>query len=211
MNAEAPLAVSGLTEQERYAEACRQFDLLNSEDPQTEECDGQPRPREQVYAERLTEWILKLAPDASEALRLAARCQHLQRWKIPRSEYPMTRAGYHEWRSNLKQFHANQSAAVLRKVGYPESMIARVRDLNLKRNLAVDPEMQVLEDALCLVFLEWQFAELARKTDEEKTVNALRKSWRKMSPLARERALELNYGPQQQRLLDRALAPDVER
>jgi hypothetical protein len=211
MSPDDPLAAGGLTEQARFAEACRQFDLLNSEDPQTEVCEGQPRPRELLYAERLTEWTLKLAPGASEALRLAARCQHLQRWKIPRSEYPMTRAGYHEWRSTLKRFHADQSAAVLRKVGYPESLIARVRDLNLKRNLTDDPEMQVLEDALCLVFLEWQFADLARKTDEEKTVNALRKSWRKMSPLARERALKLKYGPEQQRLLGRALAPDAER
>jgi hypothetical protein len=118
----------------------------------------------------------------------------------------MTRAGYLQWRSTLKQFHADQSEAVLRKAGYPDSMIARVRDMNLKRNLAVDPEMQVLEDALCLVFLEWQLTELAHKTDEEKTVNALSKSWLKMSPAAREQALKLDYGPVEKRLLERALA-----
>jgi hypothetical protein len=206
MNFEDPPVAGRITEPERFAAACRQFDLLNSEDPQTEECDGEKRPRELLYAERLTRWVLKLAPDAPEALKLAARCQHLRRWMIPRSQYPMTRAGYLQWRSTLKQFHADQSEAVLRESGYPDSVIARVRDLNLKRKLAVDPEMQVLEDALCLVFLEWQLTDLASKTDEEKTVNALRKSWLKMSPAAREHALKLNYGPIEQRLLGRAMA-----
>jgi len=190
----------------RFAEACRRFDLRNAEDPNPESTDGRPQPRELVQARRLTDWVLKLAPQASEALRLAARCQHLRRWMISRDRYPMTRAGYLEWRATLKEFHADQSAAVLREVGYAEPTIARVRDLNLKRNLATDPEMQILEDALCLSFLEWQFAELARKTDEEKTVNALRKSWRKMSPAAREQALKLPYGDVERRLLERALA-----
>jgi len=199
---------SGLSDPEKFAEACRRFDEQNAEDPQMEACEGGARPRELVYAERLTRWVLKLAPNASEALRLAARCQHLRRWMIPRGRYPLTRAGYLEWRSTLKQFHADQAAAVLREVGYPESIIARVRDLNLKRNLASDPEMQVLEDALCLVFLQWQFGELARKTDEAKTVNALRKAWRKMSATARAEALQLNYDALEQSLIARALAED---
>jgi hypothetical protein len=201
-----PAAAGNVAEPERLKEACRRFDLINAQDPNTEECGGEPQPRELLFARRLTDWVLKLAPDASEALRLAARCQHIRRWMIPRSRYPMTRAGYHEWRTTLKKFHADESAAVLREVGYPEPIIARVRELNLKRNLSSDPEMQVLEDALCLVFLEWQFPDLARKTDEDKTINALRKSWHKMSPTARARALELTYGPLEQQLLERALA-----
>lgn len=176
-----------------------------------EPCEEGMRPRELVYAERLNGWVLKLAPNASEALRLAARCQHLRRWMIPRGRYPLTRSGYLEWRTTLKQFHADQAAVVLREVGYPESIIARVRELNLKRNLASDPEMQVLEDALCLVFLEWQFGALARKMDEAKTVNALRKSWRKMSPSARAEALQLNYDAHERALIARALEEDGAR
>jgi hypothetical protein len=201
-------AHSEISDPARFAEACRRFDQQNAEDPQMEACEGGLRPRELVYAERLTRWVLKLAPNASEALRLAARCQHLRRWMIPRDQYPMTRAGYLEWRSTLKQFHADQGSAVLREVGYPESMVTRVRELNLKRNLASDPEMQVLEDALCLVFLQWQFGELARKTDEAKTVNALRKSWRKMSPAGRAEALKLSYDALEQRLIARAQSED---
>lgn len=191
---------------DRFEEACRRFDIINGEDPHTVAIEGRMEPRELVFARRLTEWVLKLAPDAAEALRLAARCQHLRRWRIPRERYPMTRAGYLEWRTALKRYHAKEGAAVLQAVGYAESVIARVRDLNLKRNLASDPEMQVLEDALCLVFLQWQFAELAQKTAEEKVINALRKTWNKMSPAARAQALELRFGPHERRLLERALA-----
>jgi hypothetical protein len=152
---------------------------------------------------------MTLAPDASETLRLASRCQHLCRWMISRNTYAMTRAGYHQWRNELKRFHAEKSARVLAGAGYPEEMIARVRDLNLKKNFPADPDSRVLEDALCLVFLEFQFADLARKTDEEKVVNALQKSWKKMTPAAHEHALCLNYGPRERELIERALRVDT--
>src|SRR6185436_2912578 len=138
------------------------------------------RPRELVYSEWLSDWVVQLCPDASEALRLAARCQHLCRWEVPRSSYPMTRAGYLQWREGLKKFHAERAATILREVGYPEPMVERVQGLNLKKNFPQDPETRVLEDALCLVFLERQFSELASKTAEDKIINVLQKSWKKM-------------------------------
>lgn len=167
--------------------------------------DGKPQPREVVYAQWLTDWVLKLAPDASEALRLAARCQHLRRWEIPRQSYPMDKAGYLKWRADLKKFHAEKSGEILRAVGYDEAMVQRVQELNLKKNHPKDPEVCVLEDALCLVFLERQFAPLAAKSDDEKMINALQKSWKKMTPAAQAEALKLNYGPREKSLIDRAL------
>ena len=148
---------------------------------------------------------MTLAPNASEELRLASRCQHLCRWMIPRHSYEMTRAGYHQWRNELKRFHAGKSGEVLADAGYPEEMIARVRDLNLKKNFPGDPDSRVLEDALCLVFLQFQFADLAGKTDDEKVVNALQKSWKKMTPAAHEHALRLNYARHERELIERAL------
>lgn len=189
----------------RFQEAIRRIDAANAADPNPELVAGAPRPRELVYAERLTEWVLRLAPDASEALRLAARCQHICRWEIPRAAYPMDRAGYLRWRAELKKFHAAKSESLLRPLGYPEDLIQRVKDLNLKRDLSDDPEMQVLEDALCLVFLQFQFAELAAKTAPEKVVTALQKSWQKMSPAGRAAALRLNYTETEQKLLATAL------
>ena len=189
----------------RFEAALRRFDGENARDPNPETADGIAQPRELLYARRLSGWVLRLCPDASEALRLAARCQHLCRWEIPRSSYPMTRAGYLQWRATLKKFHAQKAGDILRELGYAEDLIRRVQDLNLKKHFPDDPETRVLEDALCLVFLEHQFADLAAKTAEDKTINALQKSWQKMTPAARAEALKLNYGAREKTLLERAL------
>jgi len=189
----------------RFESALSRFDAENSRDPNPEVADGAPRPREWLYAQRLTKWVLQLCPEASEELRLAARCQHLCRWEIPRQSHPMTRAGYLQWRATLKKFHAQRAGDILREAGYPEAAVRRVQDLNLKKNFPDDPECRVLEDALCLVFLEFQFAGLAAKTDEVKTINALQKSWQKMTETARAEALKLNYGESEKALLQRAL------
>jgi hypothetical protein len=186
----------------------RRFDGENALDPNREIADGQSLPRELIYARRLTEWVLKLCPDASEQLRLAARCQHLCRWKIPRKSYPMTKAGYLKWRETLKTFHAELAGTILREVGYPESIIQRVQNLNLKRDFPQDPESRVLEDALCLVFLQHQLAPLADGTSDDKVIGALRKSWKKMTPAGQAQALALSYGPQEKALLERALKPE---
>src|SRR5712672_2380359 len=133
----------------RFETAIRRFDAENSRDPNSETVNGAPQPRELVYAQWLTDWVLRLCPQASEELRLAARCQHLCRWEIPRSSYPMTRAGYLQWRNALKAFHAQKSGEILREVGYPDDTIVRVQNLNLKKNFPNDPDSRVLEDALC--------------------------------------------------------------
>jgi hypothetical protein len=192
----------------RFEAALRRFDQENSRDPNMEFVDGKARPRELVYAERLTTWVHRLCPDASEALRLAARCQHICRWKIPRESYEKTRVGYLKWREDLKRFHAEKAGDILRAAGYPEEMVAKVQALNLKKNFPQDADGRVLEDALCLVFLEFQFAELAAKTNDDKMINALRKCWAKMTPAAREQALKLNYPPREQALLESALSAD---
>ena len=190
---------------ERFRAALRRFDEKNSRDPNTEVVDGAPHPREAVHARWLTDWVLKLCPGASETLRLAARCQHLCRWMIPRDSYPKTRAGYLKWREGLKKFHAQRAGEILREAGYPENLIQQVQNLNLKKNFPDDPESQVLEDALCLVFLEHEFAALAGKTSDEKMVGILQKTWKKMSPAGRAEALKLSCGSVEKALLERAL------
>jgi hypothetical protein len=187
---------------EHFETAIRRFDEENSRDPNRE--DGQPR--ELLYAQRLTDWVLKLCPAAGEALRLAARCQHICRWQSPREAYPMTRPGYLKWRADLKKFHAQKSGEILRECGYDDVTIGRVQDLNLKKDFPANPEVRVLEDALCLVFLEFQLTALAIKTDDEKMINALRKSWEKMTEAARAEALKLSYGEREKSLIQRALA-----
>jgi hypothetical protein len=192
---------------QRFEAALRRFDEENSRDPNREEVGAATHPRELIYAQWLTDWLLKLCPSASEELRLAARCQHLCRWMVPRNSYPMTRAGYLRWREDLKKFHAQKAGDILREVAYPEDVIVRVQNLNLKKNFPQDPESRVLEDALCLVFLERQFAALAAKTVEAKMITALQKAWKKMTPAAHALAKILSYGPREKALLEKALLP----
>ena len=189
----------------RFNAASERFDAANAADPNRIVADGVEQPYELVYARWLADWVMRLAPDAPEALQLAARCQHLCRWEIPRSSHPATRAGYLQWRQKLKEFHADKAAAILSESGYGEETIQQVRSLNLKKNFPADPLVRVLEDALCLVFLERQFADLARKATEEKMIAALQKCWGKMTPAAQAEALKLDYPPELKRLLGLAL------
>jgi hypothetical protein len=180
----------------RFQDAIARIDAANAADP---------RGIELPYAERLSAWVERLAPDASEALRLAARAQHICRWMIPRESYPAGRIGYLKWREDLKHFHAKKAGEILREVGYDDATVARVQDLICKRNFPRDPEGRVLEDALCLVFLETQLAETTDKTGEEKMIGILQKTWRKMTPQARDIALGLPVTDTQRALIEKAL------
>jgi hypothetical protein len=186
--------------------AIKRFDALNAQDPNVETAGGVAQPKELLYAQRMTEWLDRLAPDASEPLRLAARCQHIQRWHIPRSSYPMDRAGYHRWRTDLGTFHAETAGRALREVGYDEATIARVRSLVRKERLKADPEMQTLEDVICLVFLQYYFAEFAEQHDEAKLIGILKRTWAKMSPRGHEAALALDLPIGKRLLIEKALA-----
>lgn len=190
----------------RFSEAFRRFDAENGNDPNLIMVKGVAQPQELLYAERLTDWVLRLAPEASEHLLLAARSQHIRRWTVPRASYEMTRAGYLKWRADLKQFHAAQSAKILAEVGYEEETVQRVRDLNLKKLLGRDADSQILEDALCLVTLQYQLGDLVAKTDPAKMIEILRKAWKKMSPAAHTHALALAYSDAEKRLLEQALS-----
>ena len=184
----------------------RRFDAENARDPNVQQVGAVAHPRELLYAQWLTDWVLKLCPEASEELRLATRCQHLCRWMVPRESYPMTKAGYLKWREGLKRFHAERAGGILRELGYPEDQIRRVQSLNLKQDFPHDAEGRVLEDALCLVFLQYQLADLASKTTEEKLINALQKSWKKMRPEGQAEALRIAYAPELRRIVEQALA-----
>jgi hypothetical protein len=172
--------------------AIARFDAANAEDPNREVADGREQGKALVYALRMTSMLARFAPDASVPLRLAARCQHLQRWKVPRSDYPMTRAGYHRWRARLRDFHADLAAATLRDVGYDDATIARVRSLIRKEGLKTDPDAQALEDVVALVFLESYLDEFVAGHGDypaEKFVDILAKTARKMSARGRDAAL----------------------
>lgn len=173
-----------MTDPHCYARAIALFDAANAEDPNIETANGQSRPKELLYAERMSGMLARFAPDASEAVKLAVRAQHICRWKIPRKDYPMTPQGYQHWRTTLYKFHAELAGKLMREAGYAEEMIERVEKIVGKRGLKVNPETQTLEDVVDLVFLEHYLAGFAAQHteyDEAKWLDIIRKTWKKMS------------------------------
>jgi hypothetical protein len=190
---------------QRFTQAIAKIDAANAADPNLMEVNGEKRPQEVVHAERRTEWVQRLANDnASEELLLAARAQHIRRWEIPRDTYPRDRDGYLRWRNDLKNFHAETTAEILREAGYDEATIERVKTLIQKKRLKLDPEVQALEDALCLVFLETQFSDFAQK-EGDKIGDIVRKTWRKMSPQGQALALALPLSNEDRAIVEAAL------
>ena len=179
---------------ERFNRAIAGFDATNAQDPNRESANGHEYPKELLYAERMSAMLDRFAPAASEALRLAVRCQHIERWKIPRSAYPKTPQGYKQWRGRLMEFHAETAGAILRESGYDDEMTGRVQALLKKRGLKSNPETQTLEDVIDLVFLESYLADFVAghgEYDEAKWLDILRKTAFKMSASGRAAALTL--------------------
>lgn len=191
---------------ERRARAIAALDALHAEDPAKVQVGGQLVPDELAYARRMTDALARLEPAPSEALAIAARAQHLCRWRLPRTSYPAGRAGYHAWRRDAARQHAERAASTLREVGYDEPTIARVACLIETKGRARDAEAQTLEDAACLVFLEHSFDAFARGKDDAQLVEIVQKTWRKMSEPARALALGLPLSERARTIVAKALA-----
>jgi hypothetical protein len=196
-----------MTEKSPFEEAIRQIDAANSEDPNKETFEGKDYPKELLYSKRMSEWLATLNPEASEEVQLAARSQHLCRWKIPRNHYPLGREGYLTWRRTLKKFHAEEAGKILETNGYDDDTIARIQALIRKENLKKDPESQLLEDVTCLVFLKNYFLEFSEKHEEEKLIHILQRTWKKMSERGRNAALKIEYSSANRALIKKALNP----
>jgi hypothetical protein len=173
--------------------AFEHFDNYNKTDPTIFEWEGTSYPQEYFLAIKLYDWVLKLDPDAGEELLLASRCQHIGRWEIPRDSYPEGREAYLRWRSDLAKYHAEVATAILQDAGYDEQQIARVRQILLKQKIKVDADVQTMENALCLVFLEFQYEDFFPKHEQDKLVNILKRSLLKMDAHGHKFALSLNY------------------
>ncbi|HTN95181.1 MAG TPA: DUF4202 domain-containing protein [Gallionella sp.] len=177
---------------EHFQAAISAFDQANMEDPNKEMANGKEYPKELLYAQRMSEMLERYAPEASEAVKLAVRAQHIQRWKTPRNSYPMDKQGYLQWRTGLYKFHADTAGDLMKQAGYDEEMVERVRKIVGKKGLKVNPETQMMEDVVDLVFLEHYlsgFAAQHPEYDEAKWIPIIRKTWEKMSKRAHEFAL----------------------
>lgn len=182
------------------------IDAAHAQDP-NKTVGAEQGPYELHYAHKMTAYLDKLVPEASENLQLAVRAQHFRRWEVPRDSYPMTRIGYHSWRTGLKKRQAEQVEAILKEHHYSDADASRVAALIRKEGLGkADAEAQALEDVACLVFLDDQFDEFKEKHDEDKIVRILAKTWAKMSQPARDMALDMHMELDSRRLVEKAVA-----
>lgn len=181
--------------QQAFEKAVSLMDAANSEDPNIETVDGQEWPKERLYSQRMAEMIERYKPMADDVTKLAVRGQHIQRWKSPRDAYPMDRKGYHLWRTQLYKFHADSVAALMAEAGYDQESLDRVKKAVGKKSIRTNNDTQLLEDVAALVFIEHYmqaFADKHPEYSEEKWIDIIRKTWRKMTPDAHEFALAGN-------------------
>ena len=190
----------------RFERALAAIDGANAEDPNSLVFEGRSWPKEQLHAERASHWLQVIEPGAGELLRLAVRSHHLRRWSLPRAEYPAGRAGYHAWRRELQKRHAREAGKLLAAEGYSQDEIERVGSLIRKQGLGQDPEAQIFEDVLCLVFVETQLERFAASHESDKVVDILARTLPKMSAEATGVAARLASAPGLKELLERAIA-----
>jgi Domain of unknown function (DUF4202) len=187
----------------RLLRAIDAFERINGLDTRRQRFQGHDRPRELVFSERVSHWLLRLAPDASETVRLAAAGHTLRRWEIPRDHYPHDTAGYHAWRDATAAHSAEVTEALLRPIGYSDELIQRVGRLVRREDFPRDPDAQLLEDADCLAFLELKLADYLHQWDEDTLTRILHGTWSKMSEQARALAQLALLDPRIKHLLER--------
>jgi len=186
---------------EQFKKAVARFDAYNSNDPHNEEVNGKTYPKELLYSMRMSEWLDRFNPGSAEYLKLAARCQHIGRWEIPRDSYPMDRKGYLQWRNTLKFHHAKIADEILTACNYDTDIIEKVKFLLLKKELNKNADTQTLEDVICLVFIQYYLDEFAAKHEDEKVVDILRKTMKKMSGKAIEEVSRISIPERTSRLI----------
>lgn len=188
-----------------FLNASTWIDAENAQDPNQEIDQLKSFPKELLYSNRMYSKLMDFYPKASEAIQIAAKAQHICRWKITRESYPMDRVGYLKWREDLKKFHAKTTAKILERAGYDTVFIARVSFLIEKKLLKKDAETQLLEDVICLVFLAYYLDPFVQKHDREKMKNIIHKTWNKMSEKGHEEALKIKYSNSNLELIKEAL------
>lgn len=183
-------------------QALERIDAVNATDPRV---DGET-PKELLYGRRMSDWLAKLVPQASNELQIACRGHHIARWQWPRSEYPDGRNGYKTWRRDLLGRHAETVVGILSELGYSEQARARVASLIRKQDMRTDAEAQSLEDVACMVFLEFEFGAFAAKHERDKVIRIVQKTWQKMSETARAAALQLEMAEETSAIVKEALS-----
>ena len=195
-----------MSDSQRLAAVLTAIDECNRQDPTLEIWEGASYPKALLYGQRMSAALDDFAPAASEELKIAARAQHIERWRIPRSDYPMDRSGYLTWRRTLGKFHADRTCQLMETAGYDPTSQAVVQQLLTKQGLKQNPQTQTLEDVICLVFVQFYLTDFATTQDTEKLLSIIKKTWAKMSPQGQQKLLSLPLNLALKSTLELALA-----
>ena len=191
---------------ERLAQVISAIDAANARDPRIIEIGGRRQPAELIYGMRMTETLARMVPEPSECLRIAARGQHIERWKIPRANYPAGRAGYLQWRRDQRAFQARSLGQIMVAAGYDADSVGRVGALIRKERMKTDAEAQLFEDIICVMFFEHYLPGFMTRVAEDKLADILAKTWGRMSEFGHRHVLKLDLPPDVPRLIERGLA-----
>ena len=189
-----------------YQQTLDALDALHAEDPRRVTVDGESLPLELWHAGRMSAWLEQLDASPDELVRLAVRGQHLQRWQVPRDDYPEGRVGYLTWRRDQGKRAGETTAALMREAGYPDEAAEQVARMIRKQGLGREPGTQAVEDCACLVFLENYFADFSKQIDHDHLIRIVQMTWKKMSPQAHALALGLPMTDEARALVEEALA-----
>jgi hypothetical protein len=177
---------------DKFTEVLARIDAANGADPEIASDGTAPHPAALLYGRRMSAELVAFSAGASEHLRIAVRGQHIERWKLARASYPQGRDGYLTWRRDQGRFHASRVAGLMRDAGYGPEDCDRVAGIIRKEGIKRDPEVQVLEDVACLVFLRWYAAGFIEGRDPGQVIRVIAKTARKMSPEGRAAAARLD-------------------
>lgn len=169
----------------RLETAFAAIDQANSADPNL--TDGEPN--ELLYGRRMTAEQDMLYPGAADPLRIACRGQHIERWTLPRHDFAMDRPGYLAWRTEQGRRHAARVAEIMRAAGYDDHDIQHAEKMLMKQGIKRDEDVQALEDVACFTFIRWYMGPFSQTRDPDEMLRIVEKTARKMSPMARARAL----------------------
>jgi hypothetical protein len=185
--------------------AISQLTVAHQKDPNLETWNNEVFPAEWLYIRRITERLKGFSPEASTELIVAANCQHLCRWEIERTGFPEGRIGYYQWRNYLADYQFQKAKDIILGAGFSDEFAERVKLIVRKENIFTNPEAQMLEDVVCLVFMEFYLDDFIRAKSELNMATVILKTWNKMSERGHQEALKIQFSDETLPVVKRAL------
>ncbi len=165
----------------QYNAAIELIDAIHNQDPSTVTFEGVEVKAELQYSQRMLSMLEKVQPKALLELKLAAQCQHMSRWSIPRATFSMDKKGYYQWRAAIMEYQLNITSTVLKQAEVNDESIEVIVDALKNKADKTNLNASIIEDTACLTFIKWYLVPFAGQFDVYKAKIILQKTANKMS------------------------------